>query len=94
MKRIFLYRQRRFGKLGKVAAAITEACPLLTMLLDEATTTNLLVEVCRLYIASEIFLTELETLAYFNYYVTFPFLLCLERSAQQNLLYKDLLAKK
>ena len=35
VKRIFLYQQRRFAKLGKVAASILQALDMLTMLLDE-----------------------------------------------------------
>ena len=34
VKRMFLYKQRRFAKLGKAAAAILEAYPILQMLLD------------------------------------------------------------
>ena len=100
VKRIFLYQQRRFCKLGKAAAAIVEAYPYLNMLLSEATTSNLLVQACHLYLSSEIFLTELETLAYFNENITFPFLHCVEKSSQQELLqilpklHKDLLNKK
>ena len=100
IKRIFLYQQRRFCKLGKAAAAIIEAYPYLNMLIDEATTSNLLVQACQLYMSSEIFLTELEALAYFNEKVTFPFLHCVEKSSQQELLeilpklHEDLLNKK
>ena len=49
--------------------------------------------------ASELFFTELETLAFFNYKVTFPFLHLVERSTQEQLLqilfqlYQDLLNK-
>jgi hypothetical protein len=78
IKRIFLYRRRRFGKLGKATAAIVEAFPLFRILLDEVTTNNLLVEACRLYIVSEIFHTELETFAYCNHTVTFRFINCVE----------------
>ena len=55
---------------------------------------------CSLYLSSELFITELQALAYFNYHVTFPFLLCMERSSQSELLkilpslYNDLLLKK
>ena len=56
------------------------------MLLDEIQVTNLLVESCRIYMASELFMTELECLAYFNHHVTFPFLNCVEVSSQEELL--------
>ena len=58
VKIIFLYQQRRFAKLGKAAAAIVEAYPYLNMLINEATTFNLLIQACQLYLTSEIFLTE------------------------------------
>lgn len=96
-KRIFLYQQRRFAKIGRAAACILEAKDILSMLLDEIQVTNQLVESCKLYLASELFITELECLAYFNHHLTFPFLNCVEGSSQEELLdifpklYKDLL---
>ena len=100
VKRIFLYQQRRFAKLGKAAASLVEALPILRKVIAEADRTNLLIESCSLYLSSELFITELQALAYFNYHVTFPFLLCMERSSQTELLkilpslYNDLLLKK
>ena len=85
VKRMFLYQQRRFGKLGKAAAAILEAYSILRMLLDECNSTNQLVEACRLYMASELFYTELQCLAYFNHSVTFPFLNMVEKCSQSDL---------
>lgn len=85
-KRVFLYQQRRFAKIGKAAACILEAKEILNMLLDEVQVTNLLVESCKIYMASELFITELECLAYFNHHVTFPFLNCVEVSSQEELL--------
>ena len=84
-KRVFLYQQRRFAKLGKAAACILEAKNILMMLLDEVQVSNQLVESCRIYLSSELFITELEVLAYFNHYVTFPFLNCVEVSSQNDL---------
>ena len=80
VKRLFLYQQRRFAKLGKAAASVVDAYPILKLLLDEVQETNQLVEACKIYIESEIFLTELEVLAYFNHKVTFPFLHCVEKA--------------
>ena len=100
VKRIFLYQQRRFAKLGKAAASLVEALPILRKVIAEADHTNLLIQLCSLYLSSELFITELRALAYFNYHVTFPFLLCMERSSQTELLkilpslYNDLLLKK
>ena len=85
VKRMFLYQQRRFDKLGNAAAAILEAYSILRMLLDECNSTNQLVEACRLYMASELFYTELQCLAYFNHSVTFPFLNMVEKCSQSDL---------
>ena len=99
-KRVFLYQQRRFAKLGKAAATLMEAKDLLAILLDKVETTNQLIEACRMYISSELFITKLECLAFFNYHVTFPFLHCIEMSNQVDLcrivpqLYHDLLGNK
>lgn len=86
VKRIFLYQQRRFAKLGKAAAAILNAKDVLNMLLEEIQSTNQLTEACKIYMSSELFMTELECLAFFNHYVTFPFLHCVEISSQEELL--------
>ena len=57
-------------------------------------------ESCKIYMSSELFLTELECLSFFNHFVTFPFLNCVESSSQQDLckilpkLYNDLLEHK
>ena len=70
------------------------------MLLDEVDSTNQLTETCKIYLSSELFLTELECLSFFNYFVTFPFLNCVEVSSQSELLHiipklhNDLLQKK
>ena len=99
-KRVFLHQQRKFGKLRKAAAALMEAKDLLTILLDEVEAINQLIEVCRMYISSELFITELECLAFFNYHVTFPFLHCTEMGSQTDLcrilpkLYHNLLDNK
>lgn len=70
-KRISLYQQRRFAKLGKAWASLLKALLVLTKLLDETEGTNQLVEACRIHLASKIFLAELEVFAFFNH-VTFP----------------------
>ena len=100
VKSIFLYQQRRFAKLEKAAASLVEALPILRKVIAEADHTNILIESCSLYLSSELLITELQALAYFSYHVTFPFLLCMERSSQTELLkilpslYNDLLLKK
>ena len=82
----FFYQQHRFAKLGK-AAAILKAYLLLQMLLDECNSTNQFVaKACWLYMARELFHSELQFLAYFNHCVTFPFL-CTSLQNAQNLAY-------
>ena len=56
-----MYQEQRFAKLGKAAAAIVEAYPILRLLLDEITTTNQIIEACKIYMESEFFYNELET---------------------------------
>ena len=56
------------------------------MLVNEVEGTNQLVESCRIYLSSELFITELECLAYFNHYVTFLLLNCIKVSSQIQLL--------
>ena len=86
VKRIFLYQQRRFAKLGKAAPSLLEALPIIKKVLDETYNKNLLIEACKLYIECELFITELEFLAFFNHHVTFPFLNCIENCNQKDLL--------
>ena len=98
--RVFLYQRSRFAELGKAAAALMEGKELLIILLDEVEATSQLTEACRVYISSELLITELECLAFFNYHVTFPILHCTEMSNQVGLcrilpqFYHDLLDNK
>ena len=48
-KGIFIYQERRFAKLGKAAAAIVEAYPIMRLLFDETTITNQLIEACKIW---------------------------------------------
>ena len=86
-QRAFLYQQRRFTKLGKAALSILDAEGTLQKLVDEVERKNqLLVEAWKIYLSSELFITELECLAYFSHLITFPFLNCVEISSQAKLL--------
>ena len=99
-KRVFLYQQRSFAKLGKPTLSILEAKDVLQMLVDEVEGTNQLVEFCKTYLPSELFIMGQECLAYFNHFATFPFLNCVEISIQADLLliltklHEDLKAKR
>ena len=61
-KHVFIYQQ--FAKLGKAAASILQSTDILSMLLDEIDSTNQLVEACKIYLWSELFITELECLEF------------------------------
>lgn len=74
------------GDLPNLEKQLLEAKDILQMLVDEVQGTNQLVESCKIYLSSELFITELECLAYFNHFVTFPFLNCVEMSIQADLL--------
>ena len=54
--------------------------------IQKVTEINQLVEACKIYLASEIFKTELEGLAFFTHHVTFPFLHWVKKSTQDKLL--------
>ena len=86
-KHMVLYHERRFTNLGYTAASILSALPQLRRVLDETHRNNLLVEACKLYIDCELFLSELHVLAVFTQNVTLPFLNCLEKSSQKDLLH-------
>ena len=49
-KKIFLYQQRQFAKLGKATLSLLEAKDVIRMLVDEIEGTNQLVKSCRIYI--------------------------------------------
>ena len=56
-RRVFLYQQRRVVILGKAALCIRQAKDILQMLIIEVEGTNQLVESCRIYLSSELFIT-------------------------------------
>lgn len=99
-RKLTLYKERRFCKLGSCANAIIQALPILEQLLEETPADNLLAQACRLYLKCEVFITELRLLAYFNYHVVFPFLHAVEKVTTPELkrilpqLYQDLLQGK
>ncbi|KAG1652562.1 Anaphase-promoting complex subunit 5 [Nymphon striatum] len=70
----------------KAASSVLQAKDIIQMVIDEVEGTNQLVESCRIYLSSELFITELECLAYFNHFVTFPFLNRVQISSQGQLL--------
>ena len=91
-----LYKERRFSKLGYTAGAIFDCLPQFEKLLERTHLNNLLVRACRLYLESDYIKTALKALANFTFCVTMPFLNCVERCDQNQLmdiipnLHKDL----
>ena len=88
VKHISLYHERRFTNLGYAAASLLHAVDLLKTLLLETPANNLLVQACRMYLESEVFLTELSVLSYFTHKVTLPLLNCVSFGRQEYLLEK------
>ena len=84
VKRIFLYQQHRFAKLGKAAPLLLEALSIIKKVLNETYNNNLFIEACKLYTDSKLVITELEVLGFFNHHVTFPFLNCIENCTQKD----------
>ena len=84
-------------ELGYSAASILQALPQITNVLEQTWKSNLLVEACKLYVNCELFVTELKLLAVFTKKVTLPYLNCIEKCTQEELLklfprlYQDLL---
>ncbi|KAG1715052.1 Myosin-VIIa [Nymphon striatum] len=76
----------KYPSTEDAASSVLQAKDIIQMVIDEVEGTNELVESCRIYLSSELFITELECLAYFNHFVTFPFLNCVQISSQGQLL--------
>ena len=84
-KKLTLYKERRFCKLGSCANSIIQALPILEQLLEETPADNLLAQACRIYLKCEVFISELRLLSHFNYHVVFPFLHAVEKSSTPDL---------
>lgn len=80
-----LYKERRFSKLGYTAGALYDCLPQFHKLLERTSRSNLLVRACRLYLESEFVIAGLKALSNFTYYITMPFLNCVERVDQNAL---------
>ena len=86
VKRISLYQERRFTKIGYSAASILDALPYLRMLLNESYLTNQHIEIVRMFLDSEFFITKLSVSAIFMHKVSLPLLTFVEISSQEELL--------
>ena len=81
-----LYQERRFTKLGYSAASILDALPYLRILLNESHLTKHHIEIVRMFLDSEFFITELSVLVFFTHKVSSPLLNFVEISSQEELL--------
>ena len=84
-KSYILYKERRFSKLGYSAASLFDCLPQFEKLLERATENNLLIRGCELYLESDFIRAALKALDNFTYYDTMPFLNCIERCDQNQL---------
>jgi len=80
-----LYKEKRFSKMGYTAGAIVECIPQFRAILEETSHTNMLTEACKLYLESEYIIAAMRALANFTHRVTMPYLNCIERSNQNEL---------
>ena len=85
-KSLSLYKERIFTKLGYSAGAILDCIQPFERILDKTTHNNLLVQACKLYIESDYIRAALKALAYFTFMVTMPYLNCVERCDQNQLM--------
>ena len=81
-----LYQERRFTKPGYSAGYILDALPYLRILLNESHLTKQLIEIVRMFLDSEFFITELSVLVFFTHKVSSPLLNFVEISSQEELL--------
>ena len=99
-KSLSLYIERRWTKTGYTAGALVECIPIFRKILANTTLNNLLVHACRLYLECDFIIAGMRALANFTYYVTMPYLNCVEKSDQNDLcktlpaLYEGLLQGK
>ena len=86
LKHIFFHQERRFTRFGYSAASILDALPYLRLLLNESHLTNQHIEIVRMFLDSDFFITDLSVLAFFTRKVSLPLLNFVEISSQEELL--------
>ena len=80
-----LSKERPFTKLGYTAGAILDCIPQFEKLLNTTSYNNLLGQACRLYLECGYVIFALKALDNFTFYVTMPFLNCVEKTDQIDL---------
>ena len=97
IRHLSLYQKHRFTKLGYSCTLILDALPYIQMVLNETHLSNQHTELVKMFLDSELLLTELSCLSYFTHKVSLPLLYAVEVCNQDQLcelfpkLYKDLL---
>ena len=81
-----MFKAKRWTKQGYCAAVISDAWKYLEMTLQGCHQTNLLIETCKLLMASEFFYSQLKVFAYFNHKVCLPLLNAVSKVHQVALL--------
>ena len=83
-KAFSLYNERWFTKLGYTAGAVLDCVPEFNKVLDGTSSNNLLIQACRIYLSCDYIHSSF--LANFTYNATMPFLNCVVKSDQSELL--------
>ena len=85
IKHLSLYQERRFTKLGYSWTLILDALPYIQMVLNETHLYNQHRELVKMFLESELLLTELSCLSYFIHKVSLPLLHAVEICNQDQL---------
>ena len=85
IKHLSLYQERRFTKLVYSWTSILDAPPYIQMVLNETDLYNQHTELVKMFLESELLLTELNCLSYFTHKVSLPLLYAVEICNQDQL---------
>ena len=85
IKHLSLYQEHRFTKLGYSCTSILDALSYIQMVLNETHLSNQHTELVKMFLDSELLLTELSCLSYFTHKVSLPLLYAVEICNQDQL---------
>ena len=85
IKHLSLYQERRFTKLGYSWTSILDALPYIQMVLNETHLYNQHKELVKMFLESDLLLTEVSCLSYFIHKVRLPLLHAVEICNQDQL---------
>ena len=78
IRHLSLYQKHQFTKLGYSCTLILDALPYIQMVLNETHLSNQHTELVKMFLDSELLLTELSCLSYFTHKVSLPLLYAVE----------------